>query len=55
MNVAILWHTAPKPPTTRWLLARLIFYPEVGGDTFVQTAGSHMNYTELYPRRLQQS
>jgi hypothetical protein len=33
------------------LLARLIVYPEDGGDIFPQNVGSATDYTALYPRR----
>jgi hypothetical protein len=38
-----------------WFLARLIFCPEDGGDTFLRKVCSHMDYTALYPRRFQHS
>jgi hypothetical protein len=36
---------------SRWLLARGFFYPEDGGDTFLQNVGSHKIYTAPHPRR----
>jgi hypothetical protein len=38
------------PLATRWFLARLIFYPEDGGNTFLRNVGSHTDYMALYPR-----
>jgi hypothetical protein len=35
----------------RWFLARLIFDPEDGGDTFFRNVGSHTDCMALYPRR----
>jgi hypothetical protein len=35
---------------TRWFLARLIFIPEDGRDVFLRNAGSHTDYTALYPQ-----
>jgi hypothetical protein len=37
--------TDVPPPATRWFLARLIFYPEDGGDTFLR------NYNTRTTRR----
>jgi hypothetical protein len=34
-----------------WFLARLIFNPEAGGDTFLWNISSHMIYMVLYLRR----
>jgi hypothetical protein len=31
----------------RWLLARLIIDPEVGGDKFLRNISSHTDHTEL--------
>jgi hypothetical protein len=36
-----------------WFLARLIFDPEDGGDTFLRSVGSYTDYTALYLRRWQ--
>jgi hypothetical protein len=38
---------------SRLFLARLIFDPEDGGDTFLRNVGSYTDYTALYPRRWQ--
>jgi hypothetical protein len=35
----------------RGFLARLIFDPEDGGDTFLRNVGSYTDYTALYPTR----
>jgi hypothetical protein len=42
-------------PATRWFLARLIFDPEDGGDTFLRNVYSQANCTPLYLRRWQHS
>jgi hypothetical protein len=34
---------------SRWFLARLIFDPEDGGNTFLRNVGSYTDYTVLYP------
>jgi hypothetical protein len=34
-----------------WFLARGFFYPEDGGDTFLQDVGSHKFYKASHPRR----
>jgi hypothetical protein len=34
-----------------WFLARLIFEPENGGDTFLENVSSCTDYTASYPRR----
>jgi hypothetical protein len=36
---------------SHWYLARVFFYPEGGGDTFLQNIGSHKIYTVPHPRR----
>jgi hypothetical protein len=36
---------------SRWFLVRGFFYPEDGGDTFLQNVGSHKNYTAPHPRK----
>jgi hypothetical protein len=36
---------------SRWFLARGIFYPEDGGDTFLRKVGSHNIYTSPHTRR----
>jgi hypothetical protein len=36
---------------SRWFLARRIFYPEDGSDTFLRNVGSHKMYTAPHPRR----
>jgi hypothetical protein len=38
-------------PVAPYFLARLIFEPENGGDTFLRNVCSHMDYTAIYPRR----
>jgi hypothetical protein len=43
----------PLQPASRWFLARLIFYPQDGCDTFLLNGGSHTDHTALYPRRYQ--
>jgi hypothetical protein len=35
----------------RLFLARLIFYPENGGNTFLRNVGSHTDYAALYRKR----
>jgi hypothetical protein len=42
--------------TSRWILAWLIFYPEVGGDMFLRNVGwLSTDYTALYPKRSKSS
>jgi hypothetical protein len=36
---------------SHWLLARGFFYPEDGGDTFLQNIGSHKIYNGPHSRR----
>jgi hypothetical protein len=36
---------------SRWFLARGLFYPEDGGDTFHRNVGSHKIYMAPHPRR----
>jgi hypothetical protein len=38
---------------SRWFLARLIFDPEDGDDTFFRNVGLYTGYTALYPRGCQ--
>jgi hypothetical protein len=45
---------AGEPPL-RWFLARLIFEPKDGCDTFLRNVRRHTDYTELYPRWWQHS
>jgi hypothetical protein len=42
-------YSTASPPAARWFLARLIFDPEDGSDTFFRNVGSHTDYTALYP------
>jgi hypothetical protein len=42
-------------PATHWFLARLIFGPEDGGDSFLRNVGPRTNYSVLYPRRWKHS
>jgi hypothetical protein len=44
-----------QPPVKSGFIARLIFDPEDGGDTFLGNVGSHTGYTELYLGRWQHS
>jgi hypothetical protein len=39
--------------TERWFLARLIIYPDDGGDMFLRNVGSYTDYKALYSRRWQ--
>jgi hypothetical protein len=49
-----VWETCVCLTTcSRWFLARLIFDPEDGGDTFLRNVGSYTDYTALCPRRWQ--
>jgi hypothetical protein len=46
------WLVAQSVATcSRWFLAHRFFYPEDGGDMFLQNVGSHKNYMVLHPRR----
>jgi hypothetical protein len=55
-NVAVFWDTALCGPYANHVsVERLIFDPEVGGDTFLRNVGLHMDYTALYFRRWQHS
>jgi hypothetical protein len=36
---------------SHWFLARGLFYPEDGGNTFLRNVGSHKIYTAPHPRR----
>jgi hypothetical protein len=51
MNYELLMSHA----AAHWFLARPIFDPEDGGDTFLRKVGSHTNYTALYSRSWQHS
>jgi hypothetical protein len=66
MDVAIFWDTAPCIPVVNrrigefciaicWLLSRLIFYPEDGGNMLLRNIIAHKDYTALYPRIWQHS
>jgi hypothetical protein len=44
-------HTQSAATCSRWFLARVFFYPEDGGDTFLQNVGSYKIYTAPLPRR----
>jgi hypothetical protein len=44
-----------QSPATARFLARLIFYPEDGGDTFLRNISLHTEYTALHPRSWQHS
>jgi hypothetical protein len=50
-DLALLNHIVSSATTcSRWFLARGLFYPEDGGDTFLRNVGSHKIYTAPHPR-----
>jgi hypothetical protein len=42
-------HAHAHATCSRWFLTRGFFYPEDGGDTFLQNVGSHKNYSLHIP------
>jgi hypothetical protein len=52
MKNAVFWDMSEFAATcSGWFLVRGFFYPEDGGDTFLQNVGSHKIYTAPHPRR----
>jgi hypothetical protein len=54
MKNAVFWDVAAAI-CSRWFLAHGFFYPEDGGDMFLQNVSSHKNYMVPHPRKLHSS